>query len=194
MLGPVKLRCLDQPIALSIEQLVPADHFYWHLDRTLDLSFMRDLVREHYALTGRPPIDPIVFFKLQLIMFFEGIRSERQLMQIAADRLSLRWYLGYGFDEDYRERVREYHGTGEYHKAMRIRQVWVEPLFGEAKEWHGLRWFRLRGLDRVNMEGLWIAAGQNLKRLLSWKGWGRRPFPAGSLAVFLRCDSVFTYC
>jgi hypothetical protein len=32
-------------------------------------------------------------------MFFEGIRSERQLMQVVADRLSLRWYLGYDLTE-----------------------------------------------------------------------------------------------
>ena len=32
-------------------------------------------------------------------MFFEGIRSERQLMRVAADRLSLRWYLGYDLHE-----------------------------------------------------------------------------------------------
>ena len=58
---------------------------------------------------------------------------------------------------------------------MRKRKVWIEPLFGEAKQWHGMRQFRLRGLQKVNMEGLFIAAGQNLKRLLSAKGWGRRP-------------------
>ena len=65
---------------------------------------------------------------------------------------------------------------------MRKRQVWVEPLFGEAKEWHHVRKFRLRGLDKVNMEGQLIAAGQNLKRWLAKTGWGRRHGPAGSLA------------
>jgi transposase-like protein DUF772 len=38
----------------------------------------------------------VVFFRLQLIMFFEGIRSERQLLRTVADRLGARWYLGYG--------------------------------------------------------------------------------------------------
>jgi hypothetical protein len=37
----------------------------------------------------------VVLFKLQLILFFEGLRSERQPMRVVADRLSLRWYLGY---------------------------------------------------------------------------------------------------
>ena len=32
-------------------------------------------------------------------MFFEGVRSERLLMRLAADRLSVRWYLGYNLDE-----------------------------------------------------------------------------------------------
>ena len=75
---------------VTLEDLVPTDHFYRHLERTLDLSFVRDLVRDAYADIGRPSIDPVVFFKLQLILFFEGLRSERQLMQVVADRLSLR--------------------------------------------------------------------------------------------------------
>jgi transposase len=84
---------------VSLEDLVPADHFYRHLERALDLGFVRDLVRSAYADTGRPSVDPVVFFKLQLVMFFEGLRSERQLMRVVADRLSLRWYLGYDLTE-----------------------------------------------------------------------------------------------
>jgi hypothetical protein len=41
------------------------------------------------------------------------------------------------FDEAYLEKVRTYHATEAYKKAIRKRQVWVEPLFAEAKEWHG---------------------------------------------------------
>ncbi len=80
---------------VSVEELVPQDHFYRQLERSLDLSFVREFVQQTYAGGGRPSIDPVVFFKLQLVMFFEGIRSERQLMRQAADRLSVRWFLGY---------------------------------------------------------------------------------------------------
>jgi transposase len=86
-------------INASLEDLVPADHFYRHLEKSLDLSFVREFVHETYAGGGRPSIDPVVFFKLQLVMFFEGIRSERQLMRHAADRLSVRWYIGYDLGE-----------------------------------------------------------------------------------------------
>ncbi|HEV2458816.1 MAG TPA: transposase, partial [Ktedonobacterales bacterium] len=85
--------------------------------------------------------------------------------------------------EAYLERVRGYHQGEPYQKAVRKRQVWVEPLFAEGKQWHGMRRFRLRGLWRVNTEALLTAAGQNLKRLLRRRGWGRRPFPGGAAAA-----------
>jgi hypothetical protein len=56
--------------------------------------------------------------------------------------------------------------TEAYLKAMRKRSMWVEPLFGEAKEFHRLRRFRLRRLSKVNIEGVMVAEGQNLKRLI----------------------------
>ena len=98
MMG-VKPRVFQPMVNVSLEDLVPADHFYRHLERTLDLSFVRDLVRDRYSAFGRPSIDPVVFFKLQLVMFFEGIRSERQLEYVGSDRLSVRWYLGYDLHE-----------------------------------------------------------------------------------------------
>ncbi|MCJ7658061.1 MAG: transposase [Anaerolineales bacterium] len=70
------------------------------------------------------------------------------------------------FHQDYIDKVKAYHQTELYQKAMRKRGVWVEPLFGEAKEFHHLRRFSLRGLHKVNIEGMMIAAGQNLKRLI----------------------------
>lgn len=99
MIGPPKLRCLDQPIGRSIEELVPQDHFYRFLDAKLDLTFVRTWVADRYAERGRPSIDPVVFFRLQLLMFFEGIRSERKLMEMVALNLAHRWYLGYNLDE-----------------------------------------------------------------------------------------------
>ncbi len=88
--------------------------------------------------------------------------------------------MGRSLDEAYLERVRGYHAIAPYAKAMRKRKVCVEPLFAEAKDWHGLRRFRLWGLEKVNIQAQLIAAGQNLKRLLSRWGWGRRPWPSGT--------------
>ena len=119
MLGPPKLRCLDQPIGRALEELVPQDHFYRFLDAKLDLSFVRTWVQDCHAQRGRPSIDPVVFFRLQLILFFEGIRSERQLMRVVADRLRLRWSLGYDLDEP----------LPDHSSLTRIRQRLGLPIF-----------------------------------------------------------------
>jgi transposase len=119
MLGPEKVRDLDRPILLSLEQLVPAGNFYRHLDATLDLGFVRDWVKECYAGNGRPSIDPVVFFKLQLILFFEGLRSERQLIELAGLNLAHRWYLGYHLDE----------ALPDHSSLTRLRQRFGLPIF-----------------------------------------------------------------
>jgi transposase len=79
MLGH-KSRDFKPLTAVSLEDLVPEEHFYRQLDQSLDHNFIRDLVSELYSEIGRPSIDPVVFYKLRLIAFFEGIRSDRQLM------------------------------------------------------------------------------------------------------------------
>ena len=70
------------------------------------------------------------------------------------------------FFQEVLDKAESYRQTEAYLKAIRKRSVWVEPLFGEAKEFHRLRRFRLRRLRKVNIEGAMVAAGQNLKRLI----------------------------
>ena len=74
------------------------------------------------------------------------------------------------FEEAYVDRVRSNRGTFPYEKALRKRRVYVEPVSGGAKDWHGLRRFRLRRLEKVNMEALLVASGQNVKRLMTFGG------------------------
>jgi transposase len=144
MMG-TKARHFAPLINVSVEQLVPQDHFYRHLERTLDLSFVREFVQETYAGGGRPSIDPVVFFKLQLVMFFEGIRSERQLMRHAADRLSVRWYVGYDLGEPLPDhsslsRIRERYGIEVFRRffeaiveqCQQAGLVWGRELYTDA--------------------------------------------------------------
>jgi hypothetical protein len=70
------------------------------------------------------------------------------------------------------------------------RQVWIEPKFGEIKQWHQGRRFRLRGLWKVNTEGLIKAAGQNIKQLLKAKIRKMRPNPPANVAA-LRLFAMF---
>ncbi|MDP9362620.1 MAG: IS1182 family transposase [Chloroflexota bacterium] len=145
MLGPPKPRRLNTPVAASLDDLVPADHFYRHLEAKLDLGFVREWARELYAERGRPSIDPVVFFKLQLVMFFEGIRSERQLIATASLNLAHRWYLGYALDEPLPDhssltRIRHRLGVDTFERffekvvdlCQEARLVWGQELFFDA--------------------------------------------------------------
>ena len=116
-----KSRIFKTHTQVSLENLVPQDNFYRHVEQQLDLSFVRDLVADVYSPLGRPSIDPVVFFKLQLIMFFEGIRSERQLMEMVSLNLAHRWYIGYDLDEvvpDHSSlsKIRERYGLEVFHR------------------------------------------------------------------------------
>jgi transposase len=99
MMGTKERNFPSLPEDISLEDLVPKDNFYRRLQERLDLSFVREMVEDLYAATGRPSVDPEAFFRLQLVMFCEGIRSERELMRIVSDRLSLRWHVGYDLFE-----------------------------------------------------------------------------------------------
>ena len=88
----VEIVCLDE--------LVPADDRYRRLDRLVDWRFVRELAAPYYAeLLGRPSVDPIVLVKLMLAGAMEGTGSMRELLRLAALRLDLRRFLGYGFSE-----------------------------------------------------------------------------------------------
>ena len=144
-----KPRIFDPIRALTLEDLVPTDHFYRHLDRALDLSFVRALVADCYAVGGRPSVDPAVFFKLQLVMFFESFRSERQVLTLAADRLSVRWYLGYDLDEALPDhssltRIRDRYGLDIFR--------WFFECLVEQCQQAGLVWGRELYIDATKVD------------------------------------------
>jgi hypothetical protein len=56
-----------------------------------------------------------------------------------------------------------------YQLSQRARKK-LEELFGEGKDWHGLRRFRRRGLFRVRQETYLIGWVLNLERLATLLG------------------------
>lgn len=88
----VEMVCLDE--------LVAADDRLRRLDAVVDWEFVRTEAAPFYAAgLGRPSIDPIVLVKLMLVGALEGIGSMRELLRVAALRVDIRRFLGYGFSE-----------------------------------------------------------------------------------------------
>lgn len=85
---------------VTLDSLVPKDHLVRKLDRFIQLDFIRERVAHLYCPNnGRPALDPVVFFKLLLLGYLFGIRSERQLMREVEVNVAYRWYIGYSLTQ-----------------------------------------------------------------------------------------------
>lgn len=86
---------------VCLDELVPEDDRYRRIDAVVsDWGFVRAAARPYYAEgMGRPSVDPTVLLKLMLAGALEGIGSMRELLRVAALRLDLRLFLGYGLGE-----------------------------------------------------------------------------------------------
>ena len=100
----VQLRRQEELFYAAEMAAAPGHPFYKRLNETLDAAgfdgFCEERCRRFYHdRLGRPSLAPGVYFRLQLIGFFEGVDSERGIAWRVADSLSLRGFLGYGLDE-----------------------------------------------------------------------------------------------
>jgi len=98
---------------------------------------------------GRPGIDPVVYFKMLMIGFFEGIESERAIALRCEDSLSLRGFLGYALEE----------ATPDHSSLSIIRQRLGRDCFERvfalvlaALQQHGLLKGRHLGIDSSVIE------------------------------------------
>ena len=79
-----------------------ASRFYDKLDETLgEMNFTAKVHRLCAPLysrgeKGRPPIDPVVYFKMLMVGFLEDLPSERAIAARCGDSLMIRRFLGYG--------------------------------------------------------------------------------------------------
>ena len=80
--------------------------FYQKLDQTLkECGFAEEvwkLCLSHYAEEkkgGRPGIDPVVYFKMQMVGFFENLPGQRAIAARCDDSRAIREFLGYDLTE-----------------------------------------------------------------------------------------------
>ena len=64
---------------LCLDDLVSPGDLYRKIDDAIDFGFVYDLGKECYSHTGQPSLDPVVFFKIELVGFLEGIHEARSL-------------------------------------------------------------------------------------------------------------------
>ncbi len=109
-----------------IDDLVPQDHLLRKIDKHIDFTFIYDLVEDLYCLdNGRPSIDPVMLFKMMLIGYLFGIRSERRIVDEVKVNIAYKWFLGLSLTDkvpDYstisQNRRRRFNGTDVFEKIF----------------------------------------------------------------------------
>ena len=85
----------QQMEVVIMEQMVPEDHFLRKVDRAVDFSFIYDLCAPLYcADNGRPAIDPEILFRMLLVGYLYGIKSEARLEEEINYNIAYKWFCG----------------------------------------------------------------------------------------------------
>jgi transposase len=125
---------------VTVEQLVPEDHILRKVEEQIDFSFARQRLEPLYCKDhGRPAIDPVMLFKMLLIGYMFGIRSERQLVREIAVNVAYRWFLHLNLTDKVphhstisQNRIRRFDGTDVFRQIfddlvlMAYRQGYIE--------------------------------------------------------------------
>jgi transposase len=85
--------------AVNLEKRVRANHPLRQVKAAIDFGFVREEVAHLYGTKGNESVDPIVILKMMFLLFFDDIKSERELMEVIGERLDYLWFLDYGLEE-----------------------------------------------------------------------------------------------
>lgn len=83
-----------------LEKYVPHNHLLRKIDHVLDLSNLREHLRDYYSTTGRPSVDPELMIRMLIVGYCYGIRSERRLCEEVHLNLAYRWFCRLGLESD----------------------------------------------------------------------------------------------
>ena len=84
----------------SLEDRVPDDHPLRAVDAAVGFDFVRREVAHLYGSNGHESVDPTLLLKLMFLLYFEDVRSERELMRQLPMRLDWLWFCGLDIDSD----------------------------------------------------------------------------------------------
>lgn len=104
---------------LSLEDRVPADHVLRQIDVAVDFGFARTEVAHLYGGNGHESLDPAVALRMMLLVFLEGVRSEREFMRQLPMRLDWLWFCRLDLDSD----------IPDHSVLSKARRRWGEELF-----------------------------------------------------------------
>ncbi len=101
MMGPTQRA--DEKLfyyGINLNKRVRRENPLRRISEKIDFGFVRETVADSYGRNGHESEDPVVIMKLMLLLFFDDVRSERELMRIVGERLDYMWFLGFGLEDE----------------------------------------------------------------------------------------------
>lgn len=86
-------------IFVSLEDLIPSNHLLKKIHRLVSFDFIYDILSPYYPINGRPSTDPVCMFKMLLIGYLYGIKSERCLTEEIQLNLAYRWFCEFSLND-----------------------------------------------------------------------------------------------
>lgn len=80
---------------ISALHMIPENHLLRKIDRIISFDFIYEILAPYYPATGRPSIDPVSMFKMLLVGYLYGIKSERRLEEEVRLNIAYRWFCGF---------------------------------------------------------------------------------------------------
>lgn len=82
-------------LILDLAELIPENHLLRKINQIISFDFIYDLVAPYYPANGRPSVDPVSMFKMLLVGYLYGVKSERRLVQEVQLNIAYRWFCGF---------------------------------------------------------------------------------------------------
>ena len=86
-------------VFVDMASLIPENHLLRKIDGMVSFDFIYGLLAPYYSATGRPSVDPVSMFKMLLVGYLYGIKSERRLVEEIRLNIAYRWFCGFEVDD-----------------------------------------------------------------------------------------------
>ena len=147
MLEPYRQPQFSSDDGKLFDTLVPFDHWTRRADEHIDFQKLRAALEPFFRDSGRPAIEPVLFLKLELLMFHDWL-SDSQVFQRAQTDVAYRRFLGLGRHDALPDvsTLRKF----RCRLGVEGHQLVFHALLGQARE-HGLVRDRLRLKDATHV-------------------------------------------
>jgi transposase len=104
---------------VNLENRVRVGHPLRQVKTAIDFGVVREEVAHCYGRNGNKSVPPEVILKMMFLLFFDDIKSERELMELISERLDYLWFLDYGLDDK----------VPDYSVLSKARSRWGKEVF-----------------------------------------------------------------